>query len=273
MATDLSNLNSRIAAYRCLALTPRQYVVGYNSGIPQFVTGKQQFRCVSLLGAAVRVFGHAAGNISSSVVGAYCQALSPREYFIGYENGAPQFITGRQIFRCVDFLPAKIRATTPSYKDILASVRGKVSTYADLPTSITSSKIIYSAQRNLPVLILGSETLFGSLPANIVGSYCQTLTPERYVVGYENGITQFVTGRQWFRCVDFLSANINQIYFADLSASLEVIQLYKEIRDLPAAINGLYHFAAILVRDTVVMLILFQIYMIIKLDPGYLVAF
>ena len=187
----------------------------------------------SLMGA------HQPKHLSAGIISSYCQTLSPKKYIVGYENGIPQFITTRQKFRCVNFLSAQLRSVFGATKDLFTYITPTISTYKDLKTSIIAGKTIYSSYKSLNVFIVGLGSSFRNLSSSIIGSYCQTLSPKKYIVGYENGIPQFITTRQKFRCVNFLSASIAQIYFADLFVFIEVIPIQHGVGDLSAFIEGI----------------------------------
>lgn len=173
-------------------------------------------------------------ELTSRIAAYKCIALSPRQYVVGYECGAPQFLYGRQEFRCVSFISAYVKSFVNAAQNLSSNLRIWNSSQKDLSTLLTSSKV--SGQKDLLAVVRGFETLPGSLSVSIVGSYCQTLSPKEYVVGYVNGVPQFITGRQKFRCVSFLSAYINQVYFEDLTAS--ILGVPRESRNLGAIINA-----------------------------------
>lgn len=181
------------------------------------------------------ISGHNPSNLSSAISAVRCQTLSPKKYLVGYESGVPQFIETRQQFRCVSFISGYLKTFVRSPDDLPATIRGWVSSYGDLGADLTGLYTMFQADRCLPAVIKPYATLPGSLPASVVGSYCQTLSPERYVVGYENGIPRFLEGRQRFRCVDFISGYIKRTFPVDLNASISSREIANV--DLPAYLN------------------------------------
>ena len=195
MPYSTSELNSRIAACRCMATSPKMYFVGYDSGSPKFIETKQRYRCVDFLSARLRswqqstkdihteiiglpeefehgqkdLFGLIKGSeygvfggISTSIAGVYCQALSPKGYFIGYENGVPRFIETKQRYRCVDFLSANISSVYS--RDLSAYILAlfKASGTDDLGAYVRS---MIRAHKNLPVFL--NALTYEGLPAKI----------------------------------------------------------------------------------------------------------
>jgi hypothetical protein len=252
-------------------LGPKKYFIGYDAGIPQFIETKQKFRCVDFLSARLRSFqqsirdmaaeieglpeeffhgqkdlhaivsGSASGvlgSLGTDITGVRCRTLSAKQYFIGYESGSPQFINGRPIYRCVDFLPAFLKVFKQGQKDLSASIRGFGAAYADLGTNIIAGHEIFSEYRDLGAILVGSATFPSSLSASIVGSYCQALTPKAYFIGYENGIPKYIQGKQRFRCVDFLPASISRVFYKDLPAY--IFAQPKEERDLGAFLRQMF---------------------------------
>jgi len=281
-----SNLTASIAAVRCQSLGPKSYFIGYDSGEPQFLETKQEFRCVDFLSARLRSlqqstkditaeitgleeeFFHGQkdlsgfirgaeygviGGMTTAITGVRCQQLSPKQYFIGYDEGVPQFLGGRPIYRCVDFLPAFIRAWKTSQEDLPSTIRGWTSSQADLGSFIIAGHEIFSEYRDLTANIVGGVTHPSSLGASVVGSYCQALTPKAYFIGYDDGVPQYVQGRQRYRCVDFLGAIISKIFSEDLPAYIFaqprefrdlggfLRQMYPGDADLPAFLNALQY--------------------------------
>jgi len=118
-----NSLNARIAAVLCQALTPKKYLIGYESGVPKFLNGLPSYRCVNFLSASIKPHVQTSANISTSILSSYCQTLSPKKYIIGYENGQPKYITAKQQFRCVSFLSALISSTY--YSDLSATILGE----------------------------------------------------------------------------------------------------------------------------------------------------
>lgn len=161
------------------------------------------------LAAVIKSYASVYNSLSASVVGSYCQTLLPIRYIVGYESGIPKFIEGRQQFRCVSFLPGYISIISRSSGSLPATVRGWVSSYSDL--GIYMIKGIYSGSENLPTVVRPHVYTSGSLHVSVFGSYCQTLSPKRYVIGYEEGTPQFLETRQQFRCVDFIPAYVSAV--------------------------------------------------------------
>lgn len=183
------------------------------------------------------ISGHNPANLSAAVSAVRCQSLSPKKYFVGYEDGRPKYIEGRQEFRCVDFLSGYIKSIKSTTRDLPAAIKTSFSSYENLNSYIIAGKEIFSGYKDLNSILTGGVSFAGSLSADINGVYCHTLTPKKYFVGYEAGIPKFIDGRPRYRCVDFLSGSIQQVYYRDLSGFLYAVP--RENRDLSAYLKAI----------------------------------
>jgi len=200
-----------------------------------YITGYKWHSAYANFGASMS--GHNPANLVASIIGAYCQALGPRKYLIGYEDGIPKFVEARQQFRCVDFLSAYIKSRVQSTENLPAAIQAWYSSYADLGGFIVAGKEIFSGQADLGGIIKPAYTTSNNLMTSIAGVYCHLIAPRKYLVGYEAGQPKFIVGRPRYRCVDFLPAYIKHIYSADLRAIIGVRP--HEHKDLPATINAI----------------------------------
>jgi len=202
------------------------------------ISGHEIFSEYRDLPGLISGYGTLPGSISASIAGVQCQSLGPQQYVIGYEDGTPQFLSARDWYRCVSFLSAYVKSRIQATKDLPATITPSRSETRDLGTFIIAGHEIFSEYRDLGAILTGFETLPGSISASIVGTYCQTLFGKRYFVGYEDGVPQYIDGRTTYRCVDFLPARINQVWYEDLAAFIWGQPIFHEQKDLPAYING-----------------------------------
>lgn len=207
-----------------------------HKNLPSSINGFIFFSGVTNLGASIGM--HQPQNLSASVIGSYCQTITPKRYIIGYEDGAPQFLETRQRCQCVSFISSYLKSFSQASRSMSAAIKVSFSETKDLETFIIAGKEIFSSYANLTSVISGYGTLLGSLLSSITGVQCQSLGPQQYVIGYEDGVLQFIDGRPKYRCVSFLSGSIRQVFFEDLSASIYVIP--RENRNLGAYLNAVF---------------------------------
>ena len=202
------------------------------------IAGKEIFSSYANLTSVISGYGTLPGSLLSSITGVQCQSLGPQQYVIGYEDGVPQFLAARHLYRCVSFLSGFIRSTIQITKNLPVIITPSRSGTRDLGTQIVVGRDVFSSYRNLGTIISGFGTTPGSISASIIGTYCQTLFGKRYFIGYEDGVPQYVDGRTTYRCVAFLPASINQVWYRDLGAFIWAQPIYHEEVNLPAYIDG-----------------------------------
>lgn len=231
----IAELTSRIAACKCIALSPKQYIVGYEDGIPQFIETRQQFRCVDFLSAYVKSKAAAVKNLSAAIKASF----------------SSQADLGTFIIACKEIFSGQA--------DLSAQVKGAVTLVGSLSSSISGvychllspKKYLVGYEAGQPKFIIGRPRYrcVGFLPVYIKQIYYADLgatigvkpLEERDLPAIINAV--FKQGefglrgiiRGWAAEYRDLLAVIHGVVYDNLAALINALT-YK---DLPANVYGI----------------------------------